>query len=520
VEKGRRQSMDEVCVSNVWKSYGAAPVLRDVSLSVRAGEVHGLCGQNGAGKTTLIKIMTGVERADLGHLEVSGVKVELRSAAHARHLGISVVHQEPSLADQVSVAENLFAGSLPMYRGLLVDWSATWRQAHSMLAEIGIEDVDVRAPVGELSIAERSLVALARAVSVGRKLIILDEPTSSLDPSESARVLEVLTLLASQGKGVLYVSHRLSEIVKVCDRVTVLRDGIVAGTHDSREVTRASLVAEMIGAPAARVRTTEQFVDAAATGGQEAVLDVVGLAGPGFDGVSLQVFPGEIVGLAGLVGAGRSEFAQTVVGLRRRFAGKVFVDGKEVSFTCPSRAIERGIVYVPEDRERSGIFPDLSVAANITISQLSRISRRFFLLLGRERELGEQVASDVQLRPPAVGQLARQFSGGNQQKILLGRSLAMNARLLIIDEPSRGVDVGARAEILSILQRAAGQQRAILVISSEFEELVELCTRVLVMYRGRLVREIAGVDMKEELILRAALGLTDEVPVEAQEELR
>ena len=486
----------------VGKRFPGVMALSDVTLEVAAGSCHALCGENGAGKSTLGKLLAGIYAPDEGRVVVNGTPVRFAGPRDALAAGVGVVHQELAFCPNLSVAENLTLGALPN-RGGFLSIDAMERRATEMLAEIGAE-LDVRRPVGELNVAQQQLVQIASAVGSGARIIVFDEPTSSLSQVDAERLYEMIGRLRARGVTCIYVSHRMPEIFRLCDAVSVLRDGRHVGTRPLEGLTEGELVRMMIGRPLA-----EYFPSHVAAGRGEALLRVEHLSLPGaFHDVSFTLHAGEVVGLAGLVGAGRSEVAQALFGLEPRVRGSVWVDGKRAHLRSPGEAIRLGIGLVPEDRKKQGLVLTESGTHNTSLPILGRLANLGFVRRGEERALASEYFGKLRVRTPSVDAGVAGLSGGNQQKIVLARWLAARSRILLLDEPTRGVDVGAKAEIHALIDQLAAQGHAVLLISSELPEVLSLSTRILVLRAGRLVAEVprAGATQDHLLALMAGLG--------------
>ena len=490
VSRGRPVVADPVtgapllAVEGLSKGFAGVRVLKDVSFDVRAGEVHALLGENGAGKSTLIKTVAGVHRPDGGRIRVDGEAVSLASPKDAGRLGIAVVYQELLLFPDLTVAENVFLGHAPRRAWGGIDWRAVRARTRAILDELDCPDLDVDAIVGTLSVADRQRVEIAKALSRDAKLLIMDEPTAALAEADVARLMDVVRKLRVRGVAIVYVSHRMPEIFALADRVTVLRDGALVGTRHIGDVTEASLVAMMVGREIAHLFPKVEVPIGAP------VLEVSGLTcGARVRDVSLTVRAGEIVGIAGLVGSGRTELALTIFGVTPAVAGEIRLDGRAVRVDGPRRARDLGIAYVPEDRALQGLVRPMTVAENGSMAVLDRIAPGSRVDRGRERRMGAEAIERFGIRSRGPGQPVRQLSGGNQQKVVLAKWLAAEPRVLIMDEPTRGIDVGAKSEIHALMGRLAARGLAILMISSELPEVLGMSDRVLVMNAGRIVAE-------------------------------
>jgi rhamnose transport system ATP-binding protein len=481
------------------KRFGATQALDDVSIDLRRGEIHALVGENGAGKSTLVKILAGIHQPDSGTIRLEGAATTIEGPARARALGIAVVHQEPRLFPDMTVAENVFLGHPPAGRLGTIDWGGMGQAAQALFAQLEVQ-LDVRAPVRGLSMADQQLIEIAKALSVDARVLILDEPTASLSAHEVERLFTIVRRLRDRDVAVLFVSHRLNEVFELSDRATVLRDGRHVVTARTDEVTPADLVRYMVG----RAVTLFPKTDAAIG---DVLLDVDGLADPStFRDVSFTVRAGEIVGLAGLVGAGRTEIARVLFGIERRQAGKILVNGVPMDFGSPSDALRAGIAYVPEDRQQDGLVLDFSIAANVTLPILGRLFPRLFVHRPRERTLARGFAERLRIRTTGVDQIVEALSGGNQQKVVIAKWLAARPRILILDEPTRGVDIGAKVEVHRIISELAASGLGIVLISSDLPEVLAMSDRIVVLHEGRVSATIARADATEEGVMFAATG--------------
>lgn len=487
-------------VRDLGKGFPGVRALSGVSLDVEAGSCHGLVGENGAGKSTLGKILSGLYQPDAGEILIEGKGVHFRSPADATAAGIGIVHQELLFCENLSVWENMNLHQPPA-KGVFYDAREARRRARTWLKTIEA-DVDPDQAVGALSVAKQQLVQIAGAIALGARVLIFDEPTSSLSQTEAERLMGLIDGLKASGVTCLYVSHRLEEVFRICDRVTVLRDGKVVGTKEISEVDRQSLVAMMVGREldltASPVVVSADAVD---------VLRVEGLSSAAVHDLSFSLRGGEIVGLAGLVGAGRTETLEALFGLDPHARGAVSLKGRPYALDSPARALRRGVGLIPEDRKRHGLVLMMSARQNISLPILDRLSRAGFLEQRRERELAAQYFDRLRVKAPSVDSGTAGLSGGNQQKLVLAKWVAAQCDVLLVDEPTRGVDVGAKAEIHALLRELAGQGKAILMVSSELPELLALSSRILVLREGRIVGEIAGSDAGEREVMRMMAGV-------------
>ena len=484
---------------NVSRRFGATVALDGVSIDLSAGEVHAVIGENGAGKSTLTNILSGVVQPDSGDVLIDGKVVTIGSPRRAQALGIATVFQELSLTETVSVGENIFAGRAPSRFGL-IDWPRLEREAHALLAELGIE-LDVRQPLTEAPVSVRQMVEIAKAISLKARALLLDEPTAALSPVEVERLFELIRRLAARGLGIIYISHHLSEVLAIADRITVLRDGRVVAQHRPQEVDQDRLVRDMVGHDVSRLRRTR----AAAAG--DIVLEARNLSRTHeFQNVDLALKAGEIVGLAGLMGSFRSELGQTLCGILQPGSGEIRLHGKPVRFRGLAHAIGERIAYVPQDRKNDGLFLDMALAENIAAASQSSVSRHGIFSPARNAALAADAIARLGIKASGPESAVRALSGGNQQKALLARWLAIDPRIIIVDEPTRGVDVAAKYDIHVLLAELAGKGAAILVISSDLAELLNLADRLVVMHAGRIVGELDPATAREEDIIALASG--------------
>jgi ribose transport system ATP-binding protein len=507
-------------VRSVSKSFPGVQALERVSLRLQRGEVLAVVGENGAGKSTLMKILAGIHRPDAGEILVAGQPVRLGDVAQALRLGISLIHQELNLAENLSVAANLFLGREKLRGGWLLRHRDMNRASRALLDRVGLSCAP-ETPVRDLTPGQRQLVEIARALSLQVRILIMDEPTSSLTQTETDRLYEVIADLKRQGVAVVYISHRLAEVGRIADRVVVLRDGRNAGelfrcpdatVSPPREgISHEAMVRLMVGREPSQFFHKEHVPRPQTGTPRLEVRDLSYLGGPGRDvgmspPVSLVVYPGEIVGVAGLVGAGRTELAEALFGIRRLLAGVILLDGRPVVIRHPRQAIDAGLLLVPEDRRHHGLMLAASIQRNIGLPNLERLSFLRLVSQAQERALAEEMSRRLRVRAPDVAQLAGLLSGGNQQKVVLGKWLARRPRVLIFDEPTRGIDVGAKSEIYALMDQLAGEGVSILMISSDLEEILGMSDRVLVMHEGRIAGQLVRGALSEEAIMHLATG--------------
>lgn len=485
---------------NVEKSFGSVAVLKKVDFALRRGEIHALMGGNGAGKSTLMKILTGVYTMDAGSLIIESKPVAVTSAGDAKRAGIAMIFQEFSLVPTLTVAQNIFLNREPRVGSLFLNDRASVKRARAVLEELG-EDIDPTVLVSELSTGMMQMVEIAKALSQNAKILIMDEPTASLSEHETETLFKVVRRLKASGISIIYISHRMPEIFALCDRVTVMRDGEARPAQECRNLTITQLVESMLGSPSAGAFAWhERRVELRG----EPILKVVNLAlPPRVADVSFDIHAGEIVGLAGLLGSGRTEIAETIFGRRRPSKGQVYVGGKLIN--DQTGAIEAGVALVPEDRRRMGLVLDHSVQSNIMLPNLDRFSNGFFVNdRGAARTVRDLIVK-LRIKTEGPGKIARLLSGGNQQKIVFGKWLARNPRLLVLDEPTIGVDVGAKGEIARQIRELADAGAAVLVISSELEELLVVSDRLLILHGGKIVQSIQRRDVGSEEELHHAV---------------
>ncbi len=498
-----------VRLHNISKTFPGVKALDGVQFTVRAGEICGLVGENGAGKSTLIKVLTGAHQADHGgEIFIDGVKTEIANPAAAQTKGIGVVYQDVMMAPHLSVGENFFLGKLPKRMGL-VDWPRVYRETRETLKKVGV-DVDPSVEVKKLSVAMQEMVAIAKIVRDNARVIVFDEPTALLTTEEVEQLFRLIGKLKEAGCGIIYISHRLEEIFRICDVVTVLKDGHYIDTVPVASVDENQLIAMMVG------RKLEDMYNIGRAQPGEAALEVRGLTRPGaFRDVSFTVRRGEIFGLYGLVGSGRTEVMRCVTGADHFQSGEVKIDGRTVRIRSPKSSIRHGVAFLTEDRKRQGLSMNLSVSFNINIASYPAISRAGFISLRKEARRSEKYVGQLRIKTPSVKQLAMNLSGGNQQKLIVARWLACESRIFIFDEPTVGVDVGAKVEIYRLFEQLLQEGAAIVVISSYLPEVMGLSDRVAVMSEGRIMREIPRGEyskngrMDEEMLVRLASGITD-----------
>jgi ribose transport system ATP-binding protein len=492
----------------ITKRYPGVLALDSVSFDLQSGEVHCLVGENGAGKSTLMKILSGAERKDAGEIRVDGKPVIISSPAQAQDAGISIIYQDFKLVPALSVAENILLGHEPR-RGRMpfVDRKRMRQVSAQVLAQLG-EPIDVNAPVESLSVAHRQIVEIARVISRKARIVAMDEPSAPLTENELEKLFEVIRVLKGEGVGVIYISHRLEEIFEIGDRVTVLRDGKVITTCEIGHADKRSLIRWMVGR-----ELESEFPRIDLTRGEE-IFRVENLSrGDSVQNISFTLYRGEILGLAGLVGAGRSELANIVFGVDKKDTGKMFLAGQEISPQSPREAIRLGIGLLTEDRNRYGLIMQMSVKENISLSNLRVLLRGLFIDHNKEKEAASQYVDRLSIRTPSLSQKVEFLSGGNHQKVVLARWLFTKCKLLIFDEPTAGIDVGVKYEIYNIINQLASEGIGVIVISSQLPELLGICNRIGVMCEGRLVGVLSRREATQERVMTLATGGTLEEPV-------
>ncbi|MGJ0191409.1 sugar ABC transporter ATP-binding protein [Pantoea sp. RRHST58] len=482
------------------KTYGSAAALQNVDFSVKPGEVHALIGENGAGKSTLLNILSGVRPADSGEISVNGAAVQMKNPLSARQAGIAMIHQELQHVPELSVAQNMFLGR-PLTRagGLWVDKKSQLARAALLLKQLD-PTIDPAAPIKSLKVSQQQIVEIARALLDDAKIIAMDEPTSSLTPREFDRLAELIADLKAMGVSLIYVSHKMNEIFRVCDRATIMRDGRQVGVVNICDENEESIVARMVG------RKIEKLAHNAWVTERE-VLRVENLArGSEISPASFSVRAGEVLGIAGLVGAGRTELLKLIAGLDKRSSGSVFVNGQPVRNHNVSAAIRAGIGLVPEDRKKEGIIKARAVKMNMALPSLRQFTRAWIVSRQKLNQAAQEVMSDLKLRPLDIEKTIGTLSGGNQQKVIIGRWVAADANVFLFDEPTRGIDIGAKSEIYNLIEKLAQAGKAIVVVSSEMTEIIRISDRVLVMREGKITKELTDDAITEENIARYAIN--------------
>jgi len=485
-------------LKNITKSFSGVEVLHDVSFTLRLGEVHALLGENGAGKSTLVKIITGVHQPDHGEILLNGARVHFSDARESLHAGVAAIYQELSLFPDLDVAENIFVGRQPITTGGRIDWKKLYRDAEQLLTSLGVH-LDLKQKARSLSIAQQQMVEIARAISINARILIMDEPTSSLTLNEVADLFRLVRRLRESGTAIIFISHRLEELFEIAERVTVFRDGSYIDTRSMKDISRDELIRLMVG------RTITNLFPKQDVQAGDVILKVENLSRAGaFENISFELRRGEILGMAGLVGAGRTNVARAIFGVEPATGGRIQIDGKDVAVTSSQQAKELGIAYVPEDRQLHGLIPAMSLTSNISLSMIQNYARRGWLRDSVERKAAYGAARQMEVRASHIWQNARELSGGNQQKVVLAKWLSTQPRILVLDEPTRGIDVGTKAAVHALMSRLASEGMAILMISSELPEVLGMSDRIIVMREGHMTGLFTRAEATQEKIISAA----------------
>jgi len=485
-------------LTNISKSFSGVHALRGVQLELQPGQVHALLGENGAGKSTLVKVITGVHQPDTGEIYLNGHRIQLADPREATALGISAIYQELSIFPDLDIAENIFVGRRPTHAGGLVDWGKMYREANALLSSLGVH-LNLKTKARYLSIAQQQMVEIARALSVNARILIMDEPTSALTLNEVAEMFEIVRRLRDKGTAILFISHRLEELFEIADCVTVLRDGGYVDTRSMDGVTTEELIRLMVG------RTVNDLFPKRVVAQGEVVLRVKNLTRSGtFHDVSFELHKGEILGLAGLIGAGRTEVSQALFGVAPADEGTIEIEGRAVRITSPQQAMQHGLALVPEDRQHHGLVLPMDISDNVMLPRLSRFAKRGWLAAKQARQAAHEAATQMEVKATTVWQKTRELSGGNQQKVVLAKWLSTKPRILILDEPTRGIDVGTKAAVHSLMGELAAQGIGILMISSELPEVLGMSDRILVMHEGHVTGLFERSEATQEKIMTAA----------------
>jgi len=498
---GDATEMPLLTLSGISKSFPGVRALSGVDLQLYPGQVTALIGENGAGKSTIVKILTGIYQPDAGEITIAGTPVRFATADAAARAGVTAIHQETVLFDDLSVAENIFIGHAPRTRLGLIDWPAMNRNAVALLARIGA-DLDPTQRLRDLGIAKKHLVAIARALSVDARVVIMDEPTAALSYKEINELYELVDRLKAEGKAILFISHKFDEIFHIADRYTVFRDGQLIGAGLMADVSQGQLVQMMVG------RAVDQIYPKRSPTIGRPALTVAGYSHPTeFEDIGFTLHTGEILGFYGLIGAGRSEVMQSLFGITKPSKGACRIDDKVVVIRSTAQAIAHGVVYVPEDRGHQGAIRGLPIFQNVTLASLAQTSRGGFLRLAQEFALAREYTARLDLRAASLDLDVGLPSGGNQQKVVIAKWLATKPRVIILDEPTKGIDIGSKAAVHEFMAELAGQGLAVIMVSSEIPEILGMSDRVIVMRQGRMVAELTGADMTPEMLVRAAAGI-------------
>ena len=500
------ETKNVVVMNEISKSFPGVEALVNVNFELRKGEIHGLVGENGAGKSTLIKVLTGVEQPDKGTIEIDGELVQVRSPEHSLELGISTVYQEVNLCTNISIAENIMLGHEPHNRFGSLDWRKMNELARKAVDRLGV-DIDVTQPLGNYSVAIQQMVAITRALEIlSAKVLILDEPTSSLDVQETNLLFDVMRKLKKEGLGIIFITHFLDQVYEISDRITVLRNGNYVGTFDTSSLPIVELVAKMLGRSLTELNELSKARSKTRKAEQHLVLEAKGLGRTGvLDPVDLELNAKEILGIAGLLGSGRTELAGLLFGLEAPNSGSLIVDGKQVSGFSPYDSLKRGIALCPEDRKLEGVVGELTIRENIVLALQARYGWFKFLTIQKQTEIAEEYIKLLGIATPSPDQLVKNLSGGNQQKVILARWLATNPKVLILDEPTRGIDVGAKAEIQKLVLQLAEEGKSCVFISSELEEVQRVSDRIAVLRDHQKVAEYAS-DVDDKTLIQSIAG--------------
>lgn len=498
---------DVVVMKKITKRFSGVIALDQVDFSVRRGEVHALMGENGAGKSTLIKILSGNYKLDEGTIIFDGKECHFTDVVSAQKAGIATIYQELNMIPYLSASENIFLGHYPMKNGF-IDWKTLHEKAQQLVDELGVH-IDVRKPLNSYGTAKQQIISIIRAVEMKNKLIIMDEPTSSLDTNEVEILFDIIDRLKADGISIIFISHRLDEVYRKCDRITVLKDGKLVGTYNTEELPKYMLLEKMIGrkdVSEKRVGEIRNFAD------QEPILELKNVTRmPSVQNVNLTIRKGEILGLAGLLGAGRTETARIIFGCDQMDSGEIYFEGKMVKIRSTGDAVNLGMAFVTENRREEGLLPEESIEKNIAICSLKELCKCGLLSSSRKRALTNSYIDKLRIKTPSGNQLIKNLSGGNQQKVILSRWLATKPKLIILDEPTRGIDVGAKGEIEKLIREFSEEGISVILISSELPELVRNCDRVLVLRDGHVVGELCDEAISEQRIMvTIAQGRSDE----------
>lgn len=497
--------------TGIYKEFPGVKALTDVSFSLKAGEIHALLGENGAGKSTLIKVLTGVEHKDQGTVYLNGKSINPKNTQEAQNIGISTVYQEVNLCPNLSVAENIYIGRQLRKRGM-IDWKAMNKNAEEMLKRFKL-DIDVTKKLDDYSVAIQQMVAIARAVDISAKVLILDEPTSSLSTNEVEKLFEIMLELKQQGIGIVFVTHFLDQVYEVCDTITVLRNGEYVGIYETQKLPRVELIAKMLG------KAYEELDQLEGEGKQsskkkEKLLELKNVVSSSqLDDICVDIHRGEALGLSGLLGSGRSEIARTIFGIDQVLSGEITIKGKNAYFRNPITAIRSDIAFCPEDRKKEGIVGDLSIRENIILALQAKKGMFQKISKTEAEQLCDKYIKLLSIKTPSGNQKIKNLSGGNQQKVILARALATNPTLLMLDEPTRGIDIGTKTEIQKLVIKLAGEGMSVIFISSELDEMLRACSRLVILRDKKVVGEVEGDDISDAKIMEYIAGGDSNEPV-------
>ena len=488
-------------MQNITKYFPGVIALKCVKFSVARGEIHGLVGENGAGKSTLIKVLTGILHHDDGAIEFNDQSINKHTPLQIQKMGISTIYQELNLIPELSVAENIFLGCEPKKLGM-IDWKAIYKKAKDVMDDLNI-DIDVKKPISSYGTAMQQMVAIARAVTADAKLVVMDEPTSSLDTKEVKVLFELIERLKSKNVAIIFISHNIDEVFDLCSKISIMRDGEMVGTYASAEMDHIRLVSIMIGQDASKILMGERNIQLDREKGETLLKAECISSGMKLKKIDFEIGQGEGVGIAGLLGSGRTEFANIVFGVDSGYQGSLGYRSKVNHIKNPRQAIKDGIAFLSEDRKVQGIIPNMTIKENVTLANLKKISKWGIISLKKEKEITKKYIDLLRIKTPGMNQKIKNLSGGNQQKVLLARWLSLNPQLFILDEPTRGIDVGAKAEIINIINDLLTRKISVLMISSEINELQQVCDRIVIFRNGSSVCELKGDEIVEERIVKA-----------------
>jgi ribose transport system ATP-binding protein len=493
-------------IKEISKAFPGVQALDKVSLELKKGEIHAILGENGAGKSTLMKILSGVYSKDSGEIYFDGKLTNIGSPRTAQNLGISIIHQELNLAQNIGVHQNIFMGRLPTKYWGLIDWKKLSEMSRQLLNEVQL-DIDPATRIHDLTIAKQQLVEIAKALSFNLKVLIMDEPTSALNKQEVATLFKIMEKLKSQGVSIVYISHRMEEIFQVTDRITVMRDGKVIETKKTSETTNEQIVKMMTGKILNDYFAQEQPKTSFTSKQSQALLEINNISKTKLlNNVALTLHKGEVLGIAGLLGSGRTELVRAIFGADPICAGEIFIEGEKVRFKSPKDAVKHGIALLPEDRKLHGALLTMSIRDNISFMVLKKLAPRWLIKRKRQANLANEYINKLRIKTPGHYQLVKNLSGGNQQKVIIAKWLAADPKIFLLDDPTRGIDVGAKAEIYQIIKDLAAQGKGIIFISSELPEVLKVSDRVLIMREGKIIKELAKSEISEERVMMLVTG--------------